>query len=283
MCWPIRISARSFPKAAAAYTWSENCHEFRLTPWNNDAVTGRQRRGILYPRRTDRTILVAHAAARARRIALCRAPRLWLQRFRTHGGWHCVRAVDLCGHRRAGEIRRVEIAQYSDRRRRLSVTGYWEWVLGELRPKMRCMSQTEIDPQTGALLARNSYNTEFEGRVAFVDSSELARSLTGDRKEFFGRNGTLAQPAALRRTRLSGKTGAAWIPCAALQVRWNWSRAGTRNLFSSSARDKMCEAAQDLARRFQNLRRVPRRTAKSLGLSGNTRWAPSMWKRPNPP
>jgi cellobiose phosphorylase len=26
-------------ESGGSYTWSENCHEFRLTPWNNDAVT----------------------------------------------------------------------------------------------------------------------------------------------------------------------------------------------------------------------------------------------------
>jgi len=26
-------------KAAAAYTWAENAHEFRLTPWENDPVS----------------------------------------------------------------------------------------------------------------------------------------------------------------------------------------------------------------------------------------------------
>ena len=33
----------------------------------------------------------------------------------------------------------------SDRRRRLSVTGYWEWVLGELRAKNAMHVVTEID------------------------------------------------------------------------------------------------------------------------------------------
>src|SRR5208337_1990863 len=26
-------------ESGSAYTWVENCHEFRLTPWNNDPVT----------------------------------------------------------------------------------------------------------------------------------------------------------------------------------------------------------------------------------------------------
>jgi len=26
-------------ESGSAYTWVENCHEFRLTPWNNDPIT----------------------------------------------------------------------------------------------------------------------------------------------------------------------------------------------------------------------------------------------------
>src|SRR4051812_11586023 len=102
--------------------------------------------------------------------------------------------------------------------RRLSVTHYCEWVLGDLRHKTLLDVQTDVDLKSGALLARNFYNTEFPDRIVFLDVNEPTRTLTGDRKEFLGRNGTLAQPAALKRARLSGKAGAGLDPCGAMQV-----------------------------------------------------------------
>ena len=45
------------------YTWAENAHEFRLTPWDNDPVSDAGGEAFLPPRRRDRTLLVAHAAA----------------------------------------------------------------------------------------------------------------------------------------------------------------------------------------------------------------------------
>jgi cellobiose phosphorylase len=77
---------------------------------------------------------------------------------------------------------------------------------------------TERDARSGTLYARNAFSTEFGARVAFFDVDAGERSHTCDRTEFIGRNGTLAAPAALRRTRLSGRSGPALDSCAAIQV-----------------------------------------------------------------
>ncbi|MEJ7673953.1 MAG: hypothetical protein WKF59_14955 [Chitinophagaceae bacterium] len=37
-------------ESGQSYTWLENAHEFRLTPWNNDPVSDLGRGGILYKR-----------------------------------------------------------------------------------------------------------------------------------------------------------------------------------------------------------------------------------------
>ncbi|HSB96695.1 MAG TPA: cyclic beta 1-2 glucan synthetase, partial [Spongiibacteraceae bacterium] len=112
----------------------------------------------------------------------------------------------------------LKIRNDSERPRKLSATGYVEWVLGDLRQKTAQHIITEIDPNTGALCARNPYSTEFPDSVAFFDVDDVLHTFSGDRREFIGRNGTQQNPAALRRLHLSGKVGAALDPCAALQV-----------------------------------------------------------------
>ena len=205
-------------ESGGAYTWYENAHEFRLTPWQNDPV--QDTTGEAFYLRDEESGEVW-------------SPMPWPVRGKTpyvirHGFGYSV--FEHFEHGIASELwvfvamdAPVKLAvlilrNHSGRARRLTVTGYWEWVLGDLRHKTLLNVQTEVDLKTGALLARNFYNTEFPDRVVFLDVSDANRTVTGNRKEFVGRNGSLAQPAALKRTRLSGKTGAGLDPCGALQV-----------------------------------------------------------------
>jgi cellobiose phosphorylase len=88
---------------------------------------------------------------------------------------------------------------------------------------------TEVDA-SGALLARNAYNTEFDGYMAFFDVSGVTRTLTGDRSEFIGRNGSLRAPAAMSRAALGGRVGACLDPCGAIQVPLELADGETRTV-----------------------------------------------------
>ncbi|MDD4092445.1 MAG: protein ndvB, partial [Smithellaceae bacterium] len=86
------------------------------------------------------------------------------------------------------------------------------------RPKTIMHVTTEVDAGSGALFARNPYNTDFADRVAFFDVDDPARTVTCDRDEFIGRNGELSGPQAMTQSQLSGKVGAGLDPCGAIQV-----------------------------------------------------------------
>ena len=205
-------------ESGSAYTWVENCHEFRLTPWNNDPVsdvTGE----AFYVRdeETGQFWSPTPLPARGTTPYLIRHGFGYSVFEHTENGITSELTVYVAMDAPV-KFAVLKLRNLSGRPRRLSVTGYWEWVLGELRQKSLLHVQTEVDPKTGALLARNPFNAEFAERIAFVDVSDSTRTFTGDRREFLGRNGTLSNPAALKRTRLSGKTGAGLDPCAAVQV-----------------------------------------------------------------
>jgi cyclic beta-1,2-glucan synthetase len=116
------------------------------------------------------------------------------------------------------KISRLRLRNLTDRRRRLSVAAYVEWVLGTTRAVSSMQIVTERDESTGALLARNPWNVDFGGRVAFADLGEGEVDTTCDRAEFLGRHGSVDDPAALRPGRkLSGAVGVGFDACAAMQ------------------------------------------------------------------
>jgi len=203
-------------ESGGAYTWSENAHEFRLTPWNNDPVSDAGGEAF-YLRDEDSGYFWSPMPLP------CRGATPYVTR---HGFGYSVFEHTEAGIRSevwvyvapeaSIKFTVVKLRNESSRPRRLSLTGYVEWVLGDLRTKSVMHVVTEIDAGSGALLARNPYNTEFPDRVAFFDTSAATRSVSGDRGEFLGRNGTLRNPAALARTRLSGRIGSAMDPCAAI-------------------------------------------------------------------
>jgi cellobiose phosphorylase len=205
-------------ESGVACTWSENAHEFRLTPWTNDPVSDSSGEAF-YIRDEERghfwsptPLPVRGAMPYASRHGFGYSVFEHTERGIHSELWVYV-ALDA-----PIKFTVLKVRNESGRSRQLSATGYVEWVLGNLRSKSAMHVITEIDPGSGAFFARNPYNTEFAGRVVFFDVDDATRTVSGDRTEFLGRNGTLRDPAAMGRSRLSGKVGAALDPCAAIQV-----------------------------------------------------------------
>ena len=115
-------------------------------------------------------------------------------------------------------IQIVKITNRSGRRRSLSLFGYLEWVLGSTSEQTEMHVMTEWDPESQALFAFNYYNSDYKEHIAFAACNPLPNSFTGNRTEFLGRNHHHSNPFSLRRKHLTGMTGGAMDPCAALQV-----------------------------------------------------------------
>jgi cyclic beta-1,2-glucan synthetase len=240
----------------SVYTWAENSHEFRLTPWSNDPVSDTSGEAIyIRDEESGRFWSGSPLPARGRNPYIVR-----------HGFGYSIFeyaedgiVTELClfvATDAPVKFARLKIANRGGRPRQLSVTGYWEWVLGDLRNKTLMHVVTELDPISGALFTRNAYSPEFADRIVFVDSSETVRTVTADRTEFLGRNGTPADPAALGRMRLSGRVGAGLDPCAAMQVAVGLENGQEREIIFILGTARGQEEARQLIHRFRGAARA---------------------------
>ncbi|MFA5810495.1 MAG: cyclic beta 1-2 glucan synthetase, partial [Thermoleophilia bacterium] len=237
-------------ESGPAYTWAENAHEFRLTPWCNDPVSDPSGEAFyLRDEESGRFWSPTPLPSRGQQPYVSRHGFGYSVFEHTEDGiysemWVYV-ALDA-----SIKFSVLKVRNDSGRERRLSATGYMEWVLGDLRPKSMMHVVTEFDPISGALFARNPFNTEFADRVAFFDVDDATRTVTCDRTEFIGRNGTLRNPAAMRRMRLSGRIGAALDPCSAIQVAFELAEGQEREIIFTLGAGRGAGQASKLVQRF---------------------------------
>jgi cellobiose phosphorylase len=145
-----------------------NAQLFRLSPWHNDPV--REPSGEVLYVRDEETGHFWSTAASPRGV--------------THRTSRATASAGAYEHVEDGirteltvyvaldepiKFFTLKVSNQSGRPRRLSATGYVEWVMGDLRAKSAMHVTTEIDARNGALYARNTYDNEFADRIAFFD------------------------------------------------------------------------------------------------------------------
>ena len=220
--WVNIIANKNFgsiiTESGPAYTWSENAHGYRLTPWKNDPVTDIS--GEAYYLRDEESgafwsPMPNPAGSQAPYIT---KHGFGYSKFEHQNDGIFTEVTTYVDLEEAIKFVVIRTTNYSEKLRKLTLTGYTEWVLSNLRSKSAMHIVIEIDSQTGTMIASNAYNSEFPGWVAFFDVDDSHYGFTTDRTEFIGRNGTLKKPEAMKRIRLSGKSGAGHDPCSAIQL-----------------------------------------------------------------
>jgi len=248
-------------EAGSAYTWCENAHELRLTPWHNDPVCDGGGEAIYLRDEASGQVWLPTALPGSGAEHKDGNPSPYVTR---HGFGYSVFEHDEAGiHSEltvyvamdaAIKFSVLRLSNDGARERRLSATGYVEWVLGDLRAKTAPHITTDIAPENGALYARNAYSNDFGDWIGFFDVDESDRlfgTVTCDRTEFIGRNGSLHRPAALARTRLSGRTGAALDACSAIQVPFDLLPGQTREIVFRLGMGRSADEAGQLVQRFR--------------------------------
>ncbi len=234
-------------------TWSINSRENQLTPWSNDPVTDRAGEAF-YLRDDDTGAVWSPTALPIRDPAGTYIARHGRGYSRFEHAAHGIAATLLQFVPLADPVKLsvLRLHNASGRVRHLSVTAFAEFVLGPSRTASAAFVTTELDPATGALFARNPWNREFGAQVVYLDLGGRQSSATGDRREFIGRNATLAAPAALAgATALSNRVGAGLDPCGALRATVVLAAGETIELVCCLGAAESAEHARTLIGRFR--------------------------------
>jgi hypothetical protein len=154
-------------ESGQSYTWFHNAHELRLTPWHNDPLTDAGGEHFyIRDEETGRYWSPSPLPARGRTPYVTRHGFGYSVFEHSEEGITSSMTVYVDPEKPVKYIY-FNLKNESDKPRQLTLTGYVEWVLGDLRHKTMMHIITELDQNSGALLAHNSYQTEFGQVVAF--------------------------------------------------------------------------------------------------------------------
>jgi cyclic beta-1,2-glucan synthetase len=211
-------------------TWAENSYFFRLTPWHNDPV-GDPVSEVIYlqDQETGELWCATPGPIGGDAFTVRHAP-----------GTSSFAHVhdDIASHLILGlapdapvKLWVLRVTNRGSETRRLRLTTYMEWTLGVLREHTQHQLHTRFDRERETLLATNYFDPQFTGWTAFHAISEPVSAYTAGRRDFIGRNRSVADPEALLDDgNLSGIIGAAHDPCAALQCAIELAPGETREI-----------------------------------------------------
>jgi cyclic beta-1,2-glucan synthetase len=239
----------------AGCTWAENANFFRLTPWHNDPVSD-PASDVLYLRddETGATWSATPAPIRRDDIYTVRHG-IGVSSFdHEHDGIGTTLTLGI-PEDDAVKLSLLRVTNRSGRARRISITAYVEWTLGTLREHTQHQVQTTFERDDNALYARNFFDPQFAGWVAFLAASERIAEHTGDRHEFLGRNRTAADAVGVHRI-LSGTTGAGIDPCAALRWTLDLGPGESREMVVLLGATNGDEAAQRTVAEYRDVARA---------------------------
>jgi cellobiose phosphorylase len=205
-------------ESGGAYTFGQNAHEIRLTPWYNDAVSDESGEAF-YIRDEDSGTFWSPAPLPVRGAGPYRV---------RHGFGYSIFDTIQCdiastltvfvAAQQPLKYSVLKLRNESSTRRRLSVFACVEWVLGDLRTKCAPHVRTALDGGGRAIHAGNYFNDAFARNVGIFATDAPVAGATGNRAEFIGRNRSLRNPLAMHQPRLSPSFGTGNDPCAALQI-----------------------------------------------------------------
>lgn len=242
-------------ESGGGYTWCDNSRENKLSPWSNDPVSDHPGEVFYLQEGTEEPWSVTPLPARDEEAYTIRHGFGYSEFEHESRGiaQHLTQFVPVKG---TVKISILSLRNTGNEDKDMGITYYVTPVLGVnvRETSMHLMSSLSAE---GTLLVENPYNREFPDRIFFIDSSAEERSVTGDRKEFFG-TGTIAAPDALKQNGLTGALGTGYDSCAAMKANIRLRAGETQELIFLLGMSDRADKVRELVEAFNNQEKAKR-------------------------
>ncbi|MDZ7660138.1 GH36-type glycosyl hydrolase domain-containing protein [Fodinibius sp.] len=250
----------------SSYSWSKNSRENKLTPWSNDTVLDPSGEAI-YIRDEDEKLFWSPMPQPV--------PGSAEYEIRHGHGYSTYRSTTMnIGQEVIAWVDKDDPIKFVKLRlsneglmdKKLTLFGYTDWVLGVFRENSARQIVTSVDENIQAIFARNHYNNEFAGRVAFsgfVTEKDLNSVFySSDRQSFIGRNRNLQSPKAVKDgAALNGRFGMRFESCAAHQFSLELKSGESAEIYFYLGEVQDQKEGRTLISKYQN----PEAIQQSLG------------------
>jgi cellobiose phosphorylase len=204
-------------ESGAGFTWASNSRENKLTPWSNDSVSDRACEAIYIKDEVSNRVITPTSLGK-RDCGIYRVRHGFGYSVFLHEEDNLSQKLTVFSPLEEPlKLWALELTNLSEQVRYLTITYYVELVLGVDREQTNPYILTDYDNEHEYFHAKSIYNYDYRKNRAYLFSNEMIIGYTGDRREFFGPEGSVQKPKGILR-KLSCNTGVSNDTCGAIQV-----------------------------------------------------------------
>ncbi|MDF2882101.1 MAG: NdvB [Clostridiaceae bacterium] len=240
-----------------SYSWYKNSRENKITNWSNDPVEDGESEEI-YLRNEDNGKVWSISPKPVRNNG---------EYIITHGFGYSVfthefegiigEATMFAAKENSVKLCIVKLKNNTKTLRKISITYYARMVLGVNPEQTAQYISTYYNGEEQYIYANNPYNKYFNKLYAYlkiIGGEDI--SYTGNRKEFFGRGGSVEFPKALKRIGLSNTVGSGYDPCISMSCKVNLEPLEEKYVTIILGEDENIESINEVVHKFSDLRAV---------------------------
>lgn len=203
-------------EAGSGYTWYENSHKNKLTPWSNDPVTDNPGEVLYISDRDTGELWTATALPIREQQSYIVRHGLGYSVFEHTSHGIKQKLTQYVPVDSPVKVSILTLKNLTNEQRHLALTYYIHPVLG-VNEQVTGMHIKTSRGESGALLMENAYNHNMKDKICFMNVSVPERMATGDRNAFFG-TGDIRSPQSLLQESLTESMGTGIDSCGVLQV-----------------------------------------------------------------